>query len=210
MSQHAESDGHSLVADFQHHTELPTTRLSRALYRFLDNVVLMFSCLWLAVVGVILVSVLSRYVFSEGSVTMEEIQWHISSMAWLVGLSYAFIHDSHVRVDVVHERLSLRRQVWIELLGLVLLALPFLVIGVYMGWPYFHESWLQGEVSQAPAGLPYRWGMKFFLPLAFFLLTIAALSRLFKCTALLFGWPQPLRRPDASDTADAAGSDSTA
>lgn len=194
---------HSLVADFQHHTELPTTRVSRLLDRFLDRVGRAFSFLWLAVVGVILVSVISRYVFSEGSVTMEEIQWHISSVAWLVGLSYAFVHDSHVRVDVIHERLSLRKQVWIELLGLLVLALPFLVIGVYMSWPYFYESFLQGEVSQAPAGLPYRWAMKFFMPLAFALLVIAGVSRLLKCTALLFGWPQPLRVPTDDELAAA-------
>jgi TRAP-type mannitol/chloroaromatic compound transport system permease small subunit len=196
---------HSLVADFQHHTELPTTRASRLLDGFLDRVGRVFSFLWLAVIGVILVSVISRYVFSEGSVTMEEIQWHISSVAWLVGLSYAFVHDSHVRVDVIHERLSLRKQVWIELLGLLVLALPFLVIGVYMSWPYFYESFLQGEVSQAPAGLPYRWAMKFFMPLAFALLAIAGISRLLKCTALLFGWPQPLRVPtdDELGAADA-------
>ena len=193
MSRASHAESHSLVADFQHHTELPTTRLSRVLDRLLGRVGEAFSWLWLAVIGVILVSVISRYVFSEGSVTMEEIQWHISSMVWLVGLSYAFIHDSHVRVDVIHERLSLRKQVWIELLGLLVLALPFLVIGVYMGWPYFHESWLQGEVSQSPAGLPYRWLIKFFMPLAFALLVIAAFSRLLKCTAYLFGRPQPLR-----------------
>ena len=192
MSGQSAGDELRFVADFQHHTELPTTRFSRALDAFLRRVGEAASWLWLAVVGVILVSVISRYVFSEGSVTMEEIQWHISSAAWLIGLSYAFVHDSHVRVDVLHERLTLRRQAWIELLGLLLLALPFLVIGVYMSWPYFHESFLQGEVSQAPAGLPYRWAMKFFLPLAFTLLVIAALSRLLRCTALLFGWPRPV------------------
>lgn len=204
MSEHVEGDGHSLVADFQHHTELPTTRASRALDGLLRRVGEAASWLWLAVVAVILVSVISRYVFSEGSVMMEEIQWHISSAAWLIGLSYAFIHDSHVRVDVIHERLSLRAQTWIELLGLLLLALPFLAIGVYMSWPYFHESWLQGEVAQSPAGLPYRWALKFFMPLAFALLVIAGVSRLLKCTALLFGFPRPLRAP-AGDGAGGGG-----
>lgn len=182
------------VPELHHHPELPATGLSEALDGGLRRVGEWFSWLWLAVVAVTLTSVISRYVFLEGSVTMEEIQWHISSAAWLIGLSYAFVHDSHVRVDVIHERLGLRGQAWIELLGLLLLALPFLVIGVWMSWPYFHESWLQGEVSQAPAGLPYRWALKFFLPLAFTLLVIAALSRLSRCTALLFGWPAGRRR----------------
>lgn len=193
MSEQAQGGESSLVVDFQHHTELPATRVSRALDGFLCRIGEVFSWLWFAVMAVILVSVISRYLFSAGSVTMEEIQWHLSSAVWLIGLSYAFVHDSHVRVDVIHERLPLRRRAWIELLGLLLLALPFLLIGVYMGWPYFHESWLQGEVAQSPAGLPYRWALKFFLPLAFALLVVAAVSRLLRCTALLLGWPTPLR-----------------
>lgn len=180
---------HPLLPELHHHPELPATGLSEVLDRGLRRIGEWFSWLWLAVVAVTLASVISRYLFSEGSVTMEEIQWHISSAVWLVGLSYAFVHDSHVRVDVIHERLSIRGQAWIELLGLLLLALPFLAIGIYMSWPYFHESWLQGEVSQAPAGLPYRWILKFFLPLAFTFLAVASISRLSRCTSLLFGWP---------------------
>ena len=178
------STGGDSVTDLQHHTELPDTRVSWFLERGIWGLGDLFSWLWLPLVAVILVSVISRYVFSAGSVTMEEIQWHISSVTWLIGLAYAFIYDSHVRVDVIHERLSLRAQTWLELLGLLLLALPFLAIGVYMTWPYFHESFLQGEVSQAPAGLPFRWAMKFFLLLAFVLLLVAAFARLLRCTAL--------------------------
>lgn len=189
---------HPSLPELHHHPVLPTTGLSEVLDSGLRRIGEWFSWLWLAIVAVTLVSVVSRYVFLEGSVTMEEIQWHISSAVWLVGLSYAFVHDSHVRVDVIHERLGPRGQAWIELLGLLLLALPFLVIGLYMSWPYFYESWLQGEVSQAPAGLPYRWILKFFLPLAFTLLVIASISRLSRCTALLFGWPASRRGGDAA------------
>jgi TRAP-type mannitol/chloroaromatic compound transport system permease small subunit len=57
-------------------------------------------------------------------------------------------------------------------------------------------SFMQGEVSQAPAGLPYRWALKFFLPLSFGLLFVAALARVTKVTALLFGVPRP-GRPDS-------------
>ena len=199
MSEYVSGEeAHGVAVDFQRHTELPTTRVSRAVDGVLRRAGELFSWLWLAVVAVILVSVISRYVFSSGSVMMAEIQWHLSSIVWLIGLAYAFVHDSHVRVDVIHERLGLRRQAWVELFGLLLLALPFLLIGVYMGWPYFHESWLQGEVAQSPNGLPWRWLPKFFVPLAFALLALAALSRVLRCTALLFGWPRPLARTNST------------
>jgi len=80
------------------------------------------------------------------------------------------------------------------LLGLLLLLMPFLIIALDSMIPYFWSSYLQGEESQAPAGLPARWALKVFLPLAFGLLLLAALSRLLKCTSLLFNWPQPRQK----------------
>jgi len=183
-----------LEVDVHRHTELPSTRISDALDGFLRRIGDLFSWLWLAVVAVILVSVVSRYVFARGSVTMEEMQWHIYGVVWLIGLAYALVSDDHVRVDVFHERFSLYARTWIELLGILLLLLPFLVIGFKESVPYFWSSYLQGEESQAPAGLAYRWALKFFLPVSFALLTIASVSRLLKCTALLFGVPRPRRQ----------------
>ena len=184
---------HSVVeADYIHHTELPTTRPSLAVDKALRWIGFAFSFLWLGVLGVILVAVIGRYAFGAGSVMAEEIEWHLAGAAWLVGLSYTLVSDDHVRVDVLHERMSVKKQAWIELFGLLFLLLPFAAIGLYLGWPYFYSSWLQGEVSQSPAGLPYRWAIKFFLPLSFALLVVAVLSRLMKCTALLFGFPKPI------------------
>ncbi|MBK1696815.1 TRAP transporter small permease subunit [Rhodovibrio salinarum] len=183
---------HSVVeSDYVHHTELPTTRPSLAVDKAVRGIGFAFSFLWLGVLGVILVAVIGRYAFGSGSVMAEEIEWHLAGAAWLVGLSYTLVSDDHVRVDVLHERLSVKKQAWIELFGLLFLLLPFAAIGLYLGWPYFYSSWMQGEVSQAPAGLPYRWAIKVFLPLSFALLIVAVLSRLMKCTALLFGWPKP-------------------
>lgn len=180
---------HTLI----HHTELPRTAISDALDRALALIGKAASWFWLAVVAVILYAVVSRYAFNRGSVTLEEVQWHIASAVWLIGLSYAVVTDDHVRVDVLHERFGLRRQTWIECLGILFLLLPFLVIAFWEALPYFLSSWQQGERSQAPAGLPARWLLKLCLVLSFALLAVAATSRLLRCTALLFGWPSPRR-----------------
>jgi TRAP-type mannitol/chloroaromatic compound transport system permease small subunit len=130
---------------------------------------------------------------------LEEVQWHLAGTGWLLGLAYTLVVDDHVRVDVIHERLSLRSQGWIELFGLVILLLPFLGLAVYEMIPYAFSSWQQGETSQAPAGLPYRWVPKGILALSFILLMLAALSRLLKVTALLFGFPKPIRIKSGND-----------
>ncbi len=123
---------------------------------------------------------------------LEEVQWHLAGAAWLVGLSYTFVHDGHVRADVLHERLSTKSQAWIEFLGILLLLIPFLVLTLVEVIPYAISSFQQGERSQAPNGLPWRWILKSFLPLSIVLLVLATLSRLAKTTALLFSLPRPI------------------
>lgn len=175
-----------------HHTEFPETRLSRVVDAGLTLIGKTASWLWLAVVGVIIWAVVGRYAFGQGSVTLEEWQWHIAGAAWLLGLAYTLSMDDHVRVDVFHERMSLRTQGWVELLGLTLLLIPFLAIALYEMIPYAHASFVQGERSQSPAGLDNRWVVKSVMALSFALLLAAALSRLSRVTALLFSTPRPL------------------
>lgn len=176
-----------------HHTEFPTTWISRVMDSVISTIGKSAAWLWVVVTGVIIYSVVGRYVFGSGSVMLEEVQWHLAGAGWLLGLGYTLVTDDHVRVDVIHERLSLRGQAWIELFGLVFLLLPFLGLGVYEMIPYAQSSWQQGETSAAPAGLSHRWVLKGILALSFVLLMAAALSRLLKVTALLFGFPKPIR-----------------
>lgn len=184
-----------------HHTELPRTRLSQGLDALLIAIGKAASWFWLLVVGVIIWSVVGRYAFGQGSVTLEEWQWHIAGAAWLLGLAYTLTTDDHVRVDVIHERLSLKAQGRIELAGILLLLLPFLGISLYEMVPYAMSSFSQGETSQAPAGLSHRWVLKATVALSFALLIVAALSRLTRVTALLFGFPRPLADDSSQEDA---------
>ena len=187
-----------------HHTELPTTRISQGVDLVITGIGKTASWMWLIVTGVIIYAVVGRYAFGLGSVTLEEVQWHLAGAGWLLGLGYTLVTDGHVRVDVIHERLSLRGQAWVELFGLLLLLLPFLGLAVYEMVPYAYSSWQQGETSQAPAGLPHRWVLKGVLALSFILRIVAALSRLLKVTALLFGFPKPIRVESESNKKEEA------
>ena len=136
--------------------------------------------LWLVLLGVIVTNVLMRYAFNQGRIEFEELQWHLYSAGFLLGLSYAQQADAHVRVDLIHERLSLRHQAWIELYGIVLLLLPFLILILVYSVPFVMASYAISERSQAPGGLGLRWLAKSLLPLGFSLLlltTLAGISR---------------------------------
>ena len=85
----------------------------------------MVSYIWVVLLGVIVTNVILRYAFSEGRIELEELQWHLYSIGFLFGLSFALTTDSHIRVDILHEKFSPELRAWIELYGILLFLLPF-------------------------------------------------------------------------------------
>ncbi len=166
--------------------DLPQTRLSRAVDPWLVRIGHWSSWLWLMLVVIIVANVILRYAFGEGRIEFEEIQWHIYAAGFLLGLGYALQADAHIRVDVLHERYSPGLKAWIELYGLLLLALPFILVMLLYSVPFVRASFELSEVSASPGGLPYRWAVKAMLPLGFGLLLLAALSRLSRVWTFLF------------------------
>ena len=163
-----------------HHDEPEMQHI--ALTRLIDRVVATigdaFSWLWLVRLAVIIGNVILRYVFSQGMIELEELQWYLYAVAWLVGMSYTFVHDGHVRVDVIHENLRFKTKMWLELFGLVLLFLPFVYFVLTYSLAFVQLSWETGETSTSANGLGARWLVKGALTFSFFLLFLVGLSRL--------------------------------
>ena len=166
--------------------QLPTTALSRAIDPFLQRLGDGLSWIWVGLIFVIVLNVLLRYVFSEGRIELEEIQWHLYSTGFMFGLSYAFQADVHIRVDVLHERFSPELKAWIDLYGILLFVLPFTALMLIYGIPFVVDSYQTKEVSQSPGGLELRWLIKSVLVLGFSFLSLAAFARLTRLWSFLF------------------------
>ncbi|MEM9743898.1 MAG: TRAP transporter small permease subunit [Pseudomonadota bacterium] len=177
-------------------TDYPTTAFSRWADGCIQRVGELTSYVWVVLLLVIATNVLMRYAFDQGRIEFEEIQWHLYSFGFLLGLSYAQQADAHVRVDLIHERLSLRHRAWIELYGIVLLLLPFIALILIYSVPFVADSWASGERSQAPGGLSQRWLVKALLPIGFALLLLSTLARLSRVWACLFPAPESRESPD--------------
>ena len=119
-----------------------------------------------------------RYLFNVNFPKLDEIQWHFYGLVTMVGISYALVTDSHVRVDILHMQLSRRAQRVIEVIGILALLVPFIYLMIDQGWDYFYESWRVNERSDSPTGLPARWAFKAVIPASFVLLALAAVARL--------------------------------
>jgi TRAP-type mannitol/chloroaromatic compound transport system permease small subunit len=127
-----------------------------------------------------------RYGLSIGSNAWLELQWYLFAAIVLLGASNTLRLNAHVRVDLLYNRLSPRRQVWLELVCLALFLLPASVLLTGMSWTVFIESWRIDEISSNAGGL-LRWPVKLLLPLGFGLLTLQGLAEMARRVAMLAG-----------------------
>jgi len=131
--------------------------------------------------------VILRYGFNHGLVVLEELEWHLYSFAFMIGLSYALITNSHVRVDVIQSRFSQKTREFIDLFGHIFLLLPFIAALTYYGWEFTASSFALNEHSNAPLGLPFRWIIKSVIPISFVLLGVATVSRIIRSIFIIAG-----------------------
>ncbi len=143
---------------------------------------------WLNVllIGIILVQVVMRYGFHHGLVPLEELMWHCYAVAFMFGIAYAITNDTHIRVDLVHMKLPERTRHVIEILGILMLLMPFLWVVFDHSLDWVADAYRVDEGSTSPQGLPHRWMIKSVIPIAFLLMFLAALARLIQEALLLF------------------------
>jgi len=156
---------------------------------FLDNLVRSIGNVVCGVnvflIAAIIGNVALRYGFSNGQVWIEELQWHLYAVGVMMGLSYAQVNDSHIRVDILHARFSDRTKRVVEIIGILLFVLPFVWVVFYHSLDFVYDAWRTNERSDAPLGLPYRWIIKGFIPLSFGLLGLSIFSRLIRDVYLI-------------------------
>lgn len=129
-----------------------------------------------------------------GSTRLQELEWHLHAVLFCTWLGYAYVRNAHVRIDVFTGGMSERNKLWLELFCCIVFALPYLWIAIPYAHDFFVTSYLQGESSDAPTGLPFRWIVKFFLYLAFLTVAAAVAAVIARCVVALFGTPEQRER----------------
>ncbi len=148
---------------------------------------------WLIVVmvGIGAYNAVARYATRDlgvnlASNSLNELQWYLFSVVFLLGAAYCLKEDVHVRVDVLYERLSPKGRGWIDLLGSVLFLLPFSVLMIQVSIPAVRNSWRILETSPDPGGLP-RYPLKSLLIVAFALLFLQGLAQIVRAVERIRG-----------------------
>ena len=142
-------------------------------------------------------NVIARYAFDASSIGLQELTWHAYAAIFLLGIPYALHSGAHVRVDLVFEKMSLRNQQRVDLLGTALFLIPTCLVVIWTGWQFTSAAYQLGtqpdsvsafftqlvssgigEQSQDPGGLLNRWIIKGVIPLSFFFLLLSAIALL--------------------------------
>jgi TRAP-type mannitol/chloroaromatic compound transport system permease small subunit len=140
-----------------------------------------------------------RKAFSMSSNAFLEAQWYLFAAVFLLGAGYVFLHDQHVRIDVIAGRLSRRVQVLIDVVGILFFLLPLCVFIVWTALPSVATAYTSGEISANPGGL-IRWPLYVLVPIGFVLLALQSASELIKRIAFLAGaGPDPHAKPEKTD-----------
>ena len=130
----------------------------------------------LLLVLVIFVDVVMRYMFRTSFVFTQELEWHLFAFIFLIGAGYTLLHDGHVRVDIIYQRLSPNAKAWVNLIGVLLFLFPGCVMIIVTSFKFVYTSWSILEGSPDPGGIPFRFIVKGTIPAGFCLLLLQGTS----------------------------------
>jgi len=121
------------------------------------------------------------------SFILQDFEWHLHGALLLLTFGFAYLFNAHVRVDIFRELAPRRGQAWIEMLGLIICAIPFLLVMLKFSWDMTYASFMQGEGSESQVGIGMRFIIKSFLIWGFLIVLMAAVATLIRCIIFLFG-----------------------
>ena len=185
------------MSTFDGATLAPLLSLSRLIDRFTTWVGRWVAWLVLAAVLISAINATIRKAFNTSSNAYLEIQWYLFAAVFLLAAGYTLMRQEHVKIDVIAGRFSKRKQIWIDVFGLVLFVMPLVYTVIHLSVPLVIRAYEMNEYSQNAGGL-IRWPVFALLPLGFLLLGIQAISELIKRVAFLRGLiPDPTQKVQA-------------
>lgn len=139
------------------------------------------SAFWLVLIAALVsaFNAIYRYVFSDSSNALLEIQWYMFGGIFLLCAGYTLKHEGHVRIDVVYGKLSRRAQTLVDIFGTLVFLLPMSLLIAWLSWPAFVDAFSKNEISSDAGGL-LRWPIRLIIPVGFALLALQGIAELIK------------------------------
>jgi TRAP-type mannitol/chloroaromatic compound transport system permease small subunit len=134
---------------------------------------------WLALAIVVLqfALVVARYLLGLGSIWLGETVIYANAALFLLASAWTLHSGGHVRVDVFYAHVSPRARARIDLLGSLVLLLPFALVLLALSSPYAARSWAILERSQESSGLPLVFLLKTLIPVFAVLMALQGVAQ---------------------------------
>jgi TRAP-type mannitol/chloroaromatic compound transport system permease small subunit len=121
--------------------------------------------------------VLLRYGFGTGSAKLTESIIYGHAALFMLAAAWTLRENGHVRVDIFYADAPPRRKALVDLLGALLLLIPFALSLLILSLPYVARSWSILERSRETSGLPLVWLLKALIPAFALLLILQGISQ---------------------------------
>lgn len=128
------------------------TKLLQQINRFTETIGALLSWLVLAMTLLVVVVVVGRK-FGFGSIALQEAVTYLHALVFMLGLSFALKRKAHVRVDIFYRKYSPTKKALVDLVGGILLLLPFCILIFISSWDYVLASWAILEASSENEGI---------------------------------------------------------
>ena len=155
-------------------------KLERVFDRIFDYIGYLSAVLMILMMVNVFYDVIMRYFFRKSSIALQESEWHLFAMVFLLGISYALKEDGHVRVDIIYDSLHRRKQAAINIVGAIVFLIPFSFLIAFGSIDFVLEAYHTHEISGDPGGLTHRWLIKALVPFSFYLLVLSSVGFIIK------------------------------
>ena len=141
-----------------------------------------------AVLFVVLVQflvVVLRYVAGIGSIWLSESIVYGHAALFMLAAAWTLRMGGHVRVDVFYAEASPRTKALIDLIGALLLLVPFMLVLAWLSLPYVARSWAILERSRETSGLPAVFLLKTLIPVFAVTMALQGISQAIRAVDVL-------------------------
>jgi TRAP-type mannitol/chloroaromatic compound transport system permease small subunit len=147
------------------------------------------SAVILVTVAATVIEVIARYLFNAPTTWAYEVEMFTCGILYVFVGAYVLLHNGHVGVDMVYNRLSPKWQLRMNLIVTYPLILIMTLVLVYIGWDFAWTSFVMAERSYT-SWAPLLWPIKISLPIGSALMVLQVISKIIRDVNQLKGSSQ--------------------
>ena len=107
-----------------------------------------------------LIVVVSRYVFGIGQTGLQELIMYVHGLVFLASAGYLVTKDEHVRVDIFYRDASKEYKHKLNVILGIIFLLPIILVVLFYSFEFVQMSWKISEISTEAGGLKYVYVQK--------------------------------------------------